>query len=258
MKSMQRPASVLITGATGGIGYALALEYAAPGVTLLLHGRRQDVLDDLAERSRARGAVVETAAFDIRKQDELIAWLEDASKRISLDLVFVNAGVNIDIGPGAHGESWEDVQMLFDVNLRAALATVQGVLPAMRVRGSGQIVLMSSLAAYRGLPITPSYSASKAAIKAYGEGLRDWLAPEGVRINVVMPGYVDSKMCREMPGPKPFLMTPANAARLIRSKVAKNRARISFPFPLNLGCWLLSVIHPAVSSFILRRMKYGA
>ena len=258
MSTIPPKQTIVITGATGGIGYALAVEYAAPGATLLLHGRRQDVLDRLATVCRGAGATVETAAFDIRDQNQLLAWLGAASARMPLDLVFANAGVNIDVGPNSEGEHWEDVQMLFDVNLRAVLATVQGVLPAMRARRSGQIVLMSSLAAYRGLPITPSYSASKAAIKAYGEGLRDWLAADGVKINVVMPGYVESKMCHEMPGPKPFLMKPEHAAKLIRRKVARNRARISFPFPLNLGCWLLSVIHPSISSFILRRMKYGA
>ena len=258
MSTISLDKTIVITGATGAIGYALAIEYAAPGVTLLLHGRRQDVLDQLATICRGIGAAVETAAFDIRDQEQLIAWLEAASARMPLDIVFANAGVNIDVGRQSEGEHWEDVQMLFDVNLRAVLATVQGVLPAMRARKSGQIVLMSSLAAYRGLPITPSYSASKAAIKAYGEGLRDWLAPEGVKINVVMPGYVESKMCREMPGPKPFLMKPEQAAKLIRRNVPKHRARTSFPFPLNLGCWLLSVIHPSISSFILRRMKYGA
>lgn len=258
MSTISLDKTIVITGATGAIGYALAIEYAAPGAILLLHGRRQDVLDQLATICRGAGAAVETAAFDIRDQEQLLAWLEAASERMPLDIVFANAGVNIDVGRHSEGEHWEDVQMLFDVNLRGVLATVQGVLPAMRARKSGQIVLMSSLAAYRGLPITPSYSASKAAVKAYGEGLRDWLAPAGVKINVVMPGYVESKMCREMPGPKPFLMKPEQAAKLIRRKVAQNRARISFPFPLNLGCWLLSVIHPSISSFILRRMKYGA
>ncbi|MYZ45496.1 SDR family NAD(P)-dependent oxidoreductase [Achromobacter sp. KS-M25] len=249
---------IVITGATGGIGAALAIEYAAPGVTLFLHGRRHNVLSNLADVCRIAGAAVETKAFDIRDHEQLHSWLDEISLRFELDIVFANAGVNINIGPQSKGETWNEIQGLFDINLRAVLATVQAVLPAMRARGKGQIVLMSSLAAYRGLPMTPSYSASKAAIKAYGEGLRDWLAPEGVKVNVVMPGYVESKMCREMPGPKPFLMQPEQAAKLIRRKVAKNRPRISFPFPLNLGCWLLSVIHPSLSSFILRRMKYGA
>jgi short-subunit dehydrogenase len=116
---------------------------------------------------------------------------------------------------------------------------------------------MSSLAAFFGLPVTPSYSASKAALKAYGEALRGWLAPEGIRISVVMPGYVESQMCRDMPGPKPFLWPADKAARFIKRRLARNQARISFPFPLNYGTWWLSVLPPAISERILGLLDYG-
>src|SRR3546814_1798613 len=72
-----------------------------------------------------------------------------------------------------------------------------------------------------------------------------------------MPGYVESQMCAEMPGPKPFLWPASRAARTIRSGLARNRARISFPFPLNLGCFLLSVLHPSASGRILKWLGYG-
>ncbi|KDD53136.1 KR domain protein [Bordetella bronchiseptica OSU553] len=251
------PACVLLTGASGEIGRALALEYAAPGVRLILQGRRLERLDELAGLCRERGATISVAAFDIRATERLLAWLEEVNATHPPDLAIVNAGVNIDIGPDRAGERWDDVCMLMDTNLRAAQATVHGLLPAMRARGQGQIALMSSLAAWRGLPDTPSYSASKAAVKAYGEALRDWLAPQGVRVNVIMPGYVASPMCAAMPGPKPFLWPPGKAARAIRRGLAANRARISFPFPLNLGCWFLGLAHPAVSSRLLRWLGYG-
>ena len=90
-----------------------------------------------------------------------------------------------------------------------------------------------------------------------GRALRGWLAREGVRVSVVMPGYVESKMCREMPGPKPFLWSPERAARCIRRGLARNQARISFPFPLNFGTWWLSVLPPMVSQRILRLLDYG-
>jgi len=149
------------------------------------------------------------------------------------------------------------VQDLLEVNVVAAWATVNAVLPAMRLRGHGQIALISSLAAFYGLPVAPSYCASKAAIKVYGEAMRGWLAAEGIRINVVMPGYVESSMCRAMPGPKPFLWSAERAARYIRRGLERNRARISFPFPLNLGTWFLSVLPPTVSARILRLLNYG-
>ena len=129
-----------------------------------------------------------TAAFDLRDREKHAQWLLETSKQYRVDLAIVNAGINIHSGPDNAGERWDDVEALLEINIRAALATVNGVLPTMRQRGHGQIALISSLAAYHGLPMTPSYCASKAALKSYGEALRSWLAPEGIRINVVMPG----------------------------------------------------------------------
>ncbi|GAB1579120.1 SDR family NAD(P)-dependent oxidoreductase [Bordetella petrii] len=251
------PACVLITGATGGIGGALALEYARAGAaTLILQGRNRARLEALGQACGAQGARVILHELDVRDHDALRQWLADLGATEAPDLVIANAGVNINTGPQHQGEAWDDMHRLFDVNLKAVMATVHASLPAMRARGSGQIALVSSLAGWRGLPETPSYSASKAAVKVYGEAMRDLLAGEGVKINVIMPGYVESQMCFDMPGPKPFLWKADRAARVIRAGLAADKARISFPFPLNLGCFLLSVIHPALSGWILQRLGY--
>jgi len=252
------PKCVLITGATGGIGSALALEYARVGATtLILQGRDVAKLQELTQMCSALGVRVISRQLDVRDHEALISWLERVSATESPDLVIANAGVNINTGESRQGESWEDMHRLFDVNVKAVMATASACLPAMRARRNGQIALISSLAAWRGLPDTPSYSASKAAVKAYGEGMRDLLANEGVRINVVMPGYVESRMCADMPGPKPFLWRAPKAAHAIRVGLARNRARISFPFPLNLGCFLLALLHPSVSGRILKWLGYG-
>lgn len=258
MSEAAGPRTVLITGATGGIGGALAVVYAEAGGTLILQGRNAARLAELAAACESRGARVLTRSLDLRDRPALADWLAALAAQEQLDLVIVNAGVNTNIGPQGAGERWADVEALIEVNVLAVMATVDAVLPAMRARGRGQIALISSLAAYYGLPVTPSYCASKAAIKTYGEALRGWLAREGVRVSVVMPGYVESKMCREMPGPKPFLWSPERAARYIRRGLARDQARISFPFPLNVGTWFLSVLPPAVSQRILRLLDYGA
>lgn len=245
---------ILITGATSAIGGELALVYARPGVSLYLHGRNLARLQVVAEQCRDLGAVVMTQTLDLRDFTALRAWLLSLP---TLDLLIVNAGVNTHCGPQGEPEPWEEVDALLDVNLKAAMLIVQAVLPAMRSRGAGQIALVSSLAAYFGLPVTPAYCASKAGLKAYGEALRGALAGEGVRVNVVMPGYVQSSMCEAMPGPKPFLWTARRAAETIRRGLARNQARISFPFPLNFGCWWLAVLPAAVSTRIVRWLGYA-
>ena len=249
--------TVLITGATGGIGGALALAYAAPGTTLILHGRNAERLEQVAEQCRQVGADVVLKRFDLSDTLRLQQWLLDVDARHSLDLVIANAGLNTNMGADNAGEQWSDIDALLKVNVTAVMATLHTVLPAMRARRAGQIAIISSLAAWRGLPETPSYSASKAAVKAYGEAMRDAVAADGVKINVVMPGYVHSQMAYDMPGPKPFMWSAEKAARVIKRGLARNSARISFPFPLNFGCWLLAGIHPAVSGWILRRLNYG-
>ena len=254
---MRFPASVLITGATGAIGAALAQAYAASGVELALQGRDATRLAEVAAQCQSKGAQVRTYAVDLADAAALHIWLCELEAQEPLDLVIANAGMNVNIGSDRAGELWEEVEALLAVNVRSTMALVHAVLPRMRRRGCGQIALVSSLAAWFGLPVTPSYCASKAALKAYGEALRGWLADEGVEVSVVLPGYVDSAMCRAMPGPKPFLWTAERAARTIRRGLARNQARISFPFPLNLGTWLLAVIHPSLAQWFVKRLGYG-
>jgi short-subunit dehydrogenase len=250
--------TVLITGATGAIGAALAREYAEPGTRLVLHGRRREALNAVASDCRTLGAEVEVHGFDLGNIARTRCWASDIDALYGVDLLVANAGMNISVGEHGEGEDWPAAAALIDLNVKSTLALVHAIVPGMRKRKAGQIALMSSLAAYFGLPPTPTYSASKAAVKAYGEALRGWLQPEGVRVNVIMPGYVDSAMCRAMPGPKPFLWLPTRAARIIRRQLDRDRARISFPFPLNFGCWLLSIGRPGTAIFFLRLLDYHA
>ncbi|MCX7114353.1 MAG: SDR family NAD(P)-dependent oxidoreductase [Gammaproteobacteria bacterium] len=251
-----KPKTILVTGATGAIGGALALCYAESNVTLILQGRDHSRLLELKNICEGKGANVITKAIDVRDRTSYMTWLQTLSQQESLDLVIVNAGVNTHVSKDGEAEPWSEVEALVEINILAVMATVQAVLPAMRSRKKGQIALMSSLAAYCGLPLTPSYSASKAAIKTYGEALRGWLGPEGIQVNVVMPGYVSSEMCDSMPGPKPFLWTPEQAAFAIKKALAADKPRFSFPFPLNFGTWCLSVLRPRLSQWILRQLDY--
>ena len=255
MNAYSSPASILITGATGGLGKALALAYAAPGRTLVLHGRDGAKLDALTRACTQRGATVIPLILDLTRSVQLIAALDALCASTPIDLAIVNAGTTNALG--AEGEAWQDIERVLDINVRAAMATISALLPAMRRRRRGQLALISSLSAYIGLPVTPAYCASKAALKAYGEALRGWLAPQGIAVNVVLPGFVETPMSDRFPGSKPFLLSPDDAARRIKAGLARNQGRISFPLPLALGMWLLSVLPAAWSQWILRVLGFG-
>lgn len=247
---------ILITGATGAIGGALARAYAGPDSELFLHGRNASQLATVKAHCEKQGAVVHTEACDVRDKPAIDAWLAGVTADQPLDIAILNAGMNTDIGPDGAGEPWAEAEAVLDINLKASMAMVHALLPSMRKARRGQIALVSSLAGYFGLPVTPAYCASKAGVKAYGEALRGWLVPEGIKVNVIMPGYVTSPMCEAMPGPKPFEWAPDRAARVIKRGLANDRARISFPFPLNLGTWFLAVLPAALSLRILGLLGY--
>jgi len=248
---------ILITGATGAIGSALAKHYAKLSPHLILQGRDQDKLNKISLQCSNLGANISTIAIDLRDIPQLQTWITNLPSQQTPDLIIVNAGMNSNIGPSNEGEKWEDIDSLLDLNIKSSFALIDAALPAMRQRGSGQIAIISSLAAYYGLAITPSYCASKAALKTYGEALRGWLAKENIKVNVIMPGYVKSNMCQQMPGPKPFLWTPEKAAKFIAKGLQNNKPRISFPFPLNLGTWFLSVLPASWSQWILTLLHYN-
>lgn len=245
------PTCILITGATGGIGGALAQAYAAPGKTLILQGRDGERLAQVRATCEAKGARVELCVLDLCDLEMVLTRIGVLADRFQIDLAIVNAGVTNHIGATASGESWADIDRVMAINARAAMATVTALLPAMRQRGAGRIAMISSLAAWYGLPLTPAYCASKAAIKAYGEALDGWLAPAGIGVTVVMPGFVASAMSERFPGPRPFLMTAEQAAVRIRRGLEQGRSRISFPQPLAFGMWCLAVMPAEWSRRIL-------
>ncbi len=250
---------IVITGASGEIGSALAVSYASTGMHLTLSGRNVSKLQEVKTICESKGASVDLKILDVRNTHELRSWGRELAENINrpVDLIILDAGLNTNIGYDLAGEPFEEAKALVEVNLLAVIALVDSLLPGMRHRGQGQIAIVSSLASYYGLIYTPTYCATKAALKSYGNSLRAWLKREGIKVNVILPGYVDSPMCRAMPGPKPFLMDARHAVKIIRRGLAHNRARISFPFPLNLGIWFLSLLPFMIADPLARLFGYG-
>lgn len=250
---MVEPRSIAITGASSGIGHALALDYAAPGVTLALFGRDAARLDDVAAQARAKGATVTSFACDVMDAAAMASALAEAHRAQPLALVIANAGVSSGTLPGGGNESPEAAALVMATNVMGTLNTVQ---PALAL-GVRQIAVMGSLAGRVALPSAPGYSASKAAIETYGLALRAALDKDGLQVSVISPGYVTSPMSARVRGPRPFEISAEQAARIIRRGLSRNAARISFPwqmaalasFAAALPYWLRRV---ALKAFAIR------
>jgi short-subunit dehydrogenase len=232
---MAVPASrnVIITGASSGIGAALAARYAREGGVLGLVGRDRERLERVAEQCRANGCEVRLGLVDVRDRAALGDWLREFDRAAPIDLVVANAGTTT--GMQQRGQPIEDAEAAFQVmqiNVLGVMNTVHPVLPLMLARGRGQIAIMSSIAAILPLPDSPSYSASKASVLAYGLALRDRLHGSGVRVNVLCPGYITSPMSARIRGWKPLEMSPEYAAERMARGLARDRGLIAFPWSL--------------------------
>ncbi|MBI4643091.1 MAG: SDR family NAD(P)-dependent oxidoreductase [Deltaproteobacteria bacterium] len=234
------PTSVLITGAAGGIGAALARVYAAPGMHLFLGDVHTAGLEAITAECRARGAETQWTEVDVTNKTAMAAWIKAADNIKLLDLVIMLAGVAY--GSADQEETSEQTRRTFAINLEGMLNTIEPVLPLFRQRQRGQLALMSSHGASRGFPIAPSYSATKAAIRVYGEGLQAWLKRENIFVTVIIPGFVQTPMTDANDFMMPFRVSAAKAAAIIQQGLARGRTRICFPRPINAAVYLMSLL----------------
>jgi short-subunit dehydrogenase len=233
---MKNFTSIVITGASSGIGEALALDYARPGVALALTGRDEARLARVATDCRAKGATAVASAVDVVDREGLAHWLTSFDDIHPVDLLIANAGVSID-KDNSSLHDFSIIRKTFDVNLGGVLNTVEPLLGRMQARRGGQIGIMSSLASFIGLPYSASYNASKAAVRVWGESIRYVLRKDGVGVSVICPGFVTTRLTAQAPFPMPFIMSTARASAIIRRGLARNDARIAFPFGLKAAVW---------------------
>lgn len=254
MQKLLRPKNILITGASGGLGGALAEYYAQPGITLLLTGRDAARLATMVATCQKKGANVIFKATDITNPD-FSKWIAEVIKSNDVDLVIANAGVSSSLGANGEPETLEMIEYTFAVNFHGVIHTITPFVSLMRERGRGQIAIISSFAAWRGLPHSPAYCASKAACKSYGESLRAWLARDGIGVSVIFPGFIKSAMTDKLAGPKPLMVSAEHAAKIIVKGLERNKAEISFPPLLTMGYKLFNMLPNDVTNPILRRLK---
>jgi short-subunit dehydrogenase len=224
--------NIVITGASSGLGAALALEYATSGVTLGLLGRNADRLESVAAQCRTKGANVVAGIIDVTDNAAIGIWLKEFDRNHAIDLCIANAGISA--GTGGNGESLEQIHRIFDINITGVINTLHAVASEMTMRGYGQLAIVSSLAGFRGSPTAPAYSASKAAVRIYGQALQGSLAPHGVSVSVICPGFIKTPMTEVNPFPMPFIMAGDKAARIIKEGLARRKTLIAFPLPMLL------------------------
>jgi len=222
---------VMITGASSGIGRGLAIEIAARGANVGLVARRAGVTDEVVREIEAAGGKAVASPADVQSEDSIRLAAEKLRASLgAIDVLIANAG----IGPtrDAADFSAEEVSDVINVNVIGASNSVAAVIPEMVARGSGQLVAISSLAAYRGLPRSAAYCASKAAVSAFFESLRLDLEPRGIDVTIIHPGFIKTPLTAGRESQMPFLMELDDAVGKMVRAIEKRRKSYSFPWQL--------------------------
>lgn len=246
--------TALVTGASSGIGSAIALDLARRGYRLGLTGRDPARLAEIATQCAAlNGGDCVQFAGDIRDGDGFGRF---AAQFGEVDLYVSNAGILDGRRAGEVVESRDVALEVLAVNLTASVDCLHRVLEPMRRRGSGTIVLVSSLAGLSPLADAPAYSASKAGLVSYGLALREALLGEGIGVTVACPGYVETRMARAHLGHRPHEITAEDAAARILRAALKGQALCGFPFPLYPAAHLSLLAPPWLHRFFARGLRF--
>lgn len=245
--------TVLITGASSGIGEALTRALAKQGARVGITARRTDLLEQLAQQVRSAGGTIAFRTADVADSPALHQALTSLSEELGPpDMLIANAGVGLpsELGP----RHVEMVELMTRVNFLGVVNAFDAVVAGMRSRGRGHLVAISSLAAFKGLPGSAGYCASKAAVNAYCESIRIELNGTGVAVTCVCPGFIDTAMTKSNPRPMPLLKTPDQAAEAILRALRRKPGVFSFPKPMR---WLMTAARWAPDRFIAKRVPIG-
>lgn len=236
MKKVQlQQACVWLTGASSGIGEALAYELARRGAKVAITARRAEVLEAIAGAIREQGGSVLCYPGDVLNLSEMKRIASDIEADLGpIDVAIPNAGNHIFTVPEEFNS--QEYMSLMQLNYGGMLHCIEAVLPAMLTRGRGVIAPMASLAGYRGLPRAAAYGASKSAMIHFLESIRFHLVRRGITICIVNPGFVKTPLTDKNDFRMPFLVDAPQAARIICDGIERGKREIAFPFPFN---WVL-------------------
>lgn len=223
---------VFLTGASSGIGEALAVEMAKRGAILGLLARREELLKNLASKCEKSGAIARIFPCDITDERAVREAADDLRKEFGrIDILIANAGIG---GNAKHAKDLvpQDFRRVIDTNLNGSVNSVAAVLPQMLDRGEGQIVAVSSLAGFRGLPKSASYCASKAGMTAFFESVRLDVQERGVAVTIIQPGFIKTPLTSGRKNKMPFLMELDDSVPLFLKAIEKKKKFAAFPWQL--------------------------
>jgi short-subunit dehydrogenase len=223
--------TILITGASSGIGAELAKAYAGPDTKLVLWGRNAARLEEAAARCRSKGSEVETVTFDLYDVTAIAERIERSDSASPIALAIFNAGLGGTTPVDRVVESPTRAYEVSTVNFTAAVVGASTIAARMVARGHGHIALISSIAETFPLPMAPAYSGSKAGLKMFADALRLRIARHGVGVTVVAPGFVDTPMSQQVSAPKPFMISPEAAAQRMKRIIDRKKRNAVVPWP---------------------------
>jgi short-subunit dehydrogenase len=246
--------TILITGASSGIGAALARCYAAPGMRLILWGRDMPRLQATADHCGARGAAVETACFDLAESPRLVQELTEADQRGPIDMAILNAGLGGSLPSDVTVQDTEATERMATVNFTAPILAANLLAGRMAARGQGRIVLVGSIADSFPLPMAPVYVGTKAGLASFAEAMAIRMARYGVDITLVAPGFIDTPMSRSLTDPRPFLIDADTAAEIIIRRIARGAWRIVLPWQFQIILAVTKLVPRAIIRAVLARV----
>ena len=265
---------VLITGASSGIGRALALAYAREGASLVLLGRDAERLEAAARACLAAGAEeAETHVADVRDREAMACIVQSAHEKLPIDILVANAGVATGLSPGQLLETPEAVRAMLKINVDGVFNTVEPAILPMCARKSGRIAIVGSMAGVRALPHSPAYCAAKACVHMWADSLRAQLAAHGVHVALIVPGYVKTPMSARtivktplsartrlktsasagVESWQPGALSDGEAARIIKNGLDRRRNVIAFPRYMYWAMRLFSLLPAALVDGVMRQ-----
>lgn len=240
--------TIIITGASSGLGAELAIKYSASGNNLFLIARSEERLNQVAEKCRYNGANVTNIIADVADAGVMQGHIEEIADKYKIDIVIACAGISAGTLDGP--ETATQTNKIFATNLGGVLNTILPVLPHMIQMQSGNIVIVSSMAGFLGLSSAPSYSASKGAVRLLGQALQGYLKTYNVYVSTVIPGYIKTPMTVVNNFPMPFMLSADQAASKIVRGVARNKNIIAFPLIMLFFLKLLTLFPSSLISYI--------